>query len=157
MTLSGSHKNWIWWTLCKQADKAAISHQKQFSFSNIRYCWVVGIEIKRTVLCCFELFVFLLCTRLTECLCYVSGFSASSPVKAATPPDPVQPQDSPDPGSSSQESLPATDDSKDAFAPKPDPDAWIQVEKRHRQPSAKAKVVSAKRWNGPLPSCLGLL
>lgn len=64
--------------------------------------------------------------------------SASSPVKA-TPPDPVQPQDSADPGFSSQESLPATDDSKDALAPKPDPDAWIQVEKRHRQPSAKAK------------------
>ena len=25
---------------------------------------------------------------------------------------------------------------------KPDPDAWIQVEKRHRQPSGKAKVLS---------------
>lgn len=65
MTLSGCHKNSFWWTLCKLADKAelitgkaAISHQKQFRFSNISYCWVVGIEIKRTVLCCFELFGF---------------------------------------------------------------------------------------------------
>lgn len=56
-----------------------------------------------------------------------------------TPDESAEPQDSAEPASSSQESLlPATDASKDA--PKLDPDAWIQVEKRHRQPSGKAKV-----------------
>uniref|UniRef100_A0A671XER2 La ribonucleoprotein 1B n=1 Tax=Sparus aurata TaxID=8175 RepID=A0A671XER2_SPAAU len=64
--------------------------------------------------------------------------SASSPVKK-TPDESAEPQDSAEPASSSQESLlPATDASKDA--PKLDPDAWIQVEKRHRQPSGKAKA-----------------
>lgn len=66
------------------------------------------------------------------------GLSASSPVKK-TPDESAEPQDSAEPASSSQESLlHATDASKDA--PKLDPDAWIQVEKRHRQPSGKAKV-----------------
>lgn len=44
-----------------------------------------------------------------------------------------------------QESLPATDESKDPPAPKPDPDAWIQVEKRHRQASGKLKVAMENR------------
>ncbi|KAM7376374.1 hypothetical protein PAMP_006115 [Pampus punctatissimus] len=61
-----------------------------------------------------------------------SANTASSPVKE-TPPESAEPQDSPESGSSSQESLPAADASKD------DPDAWIQVEKRHRQTSGKAK------------------
>ncbi|KAG7219881.1 hypothetical protein INR49_018785 [Caranx melampygus] len=47
----------------------------------------------------------------------------------------VGPQDSAEPGSAGQEST--TNAVKDA--PKPDPDAWIQVEKRHKQPSGKAK------------------
>ncbi|XP_074548143.1 la-related protein 1B isoform X4 [Halichoeres trimaculatus] len=64
--------------------------------------------------------------------------SASSPVEK-TPPDPAEPQDSADPSSSSQESLPNVDTFKDTPAPQPDPDAWIQVEKRHRQHSGKAK------------------
>lgn len=70
----------------------------------------------------------------------MSGLSASSPLKT-TPPESAEPQDSAEPSSSSQESLLATD----APAPQPDPDAWIQVEKRHRQPSGKAKVVNNRR------------
>lgn len=73
--------------------------------------------------------------------CDVSALSASSPVKT-TPPESAEPQeDSAEPSSSSQESLPATD----APAPQPDPDAWIQVEKRHRQPPGKPKVVNNRR------------
>lgn len=49
-----------------------------------------------------------------------------------------------DPSSSNQNSLPAADDSKDGPAseakPDPNPDAWIQVEKRHRQTSGKSKA-----------------
>lgn len=69
----------------------------------------------------------------------VSDISASSPVKETPPLPPttaggsVGPQDSAEPGKDS-----AMNAVKDA--PKPDPDAWIQVEKRHKQPSGKAKV-----------------
>uniref|UniRef100_A0A3Q1B7X5 HTH La-type RNA-binding domain-containing protein n=1 Tax=Amphiprion ocellaris TaxID=80972 RepID=A0A3Q1B7X5_AMPOC len=66
--------------------------------------------------------------------------SASSPIKE-TLLESAKPQNSAGPSSSSSSSLPAADDSKDA--PKPDPDAWIQVEKRHRYPSGKAKVVKS--------------
>lgn len=72
----------------------------------------------------------------------MSTISASSPVKE-TPPQSAEPQDSADPDSSSQESPSSADASKDAPTPKPDLDAWIQVEKRHRQPPGKAKVSSA--------------
>ncbi|XP_034091186.1 la-related protein 1B isoform X2 [Gymnodraco acuticeps] len=58
--------------------------------------------------------------------------SASSPEKM-NPPESSESQDSADPSSSSQESPPDKD------APPPDPDAWIQVEKRHRQPSGKER------------------
>lgn len=75
------------------------------------------------------------------CVSHVSTLSASSPVKE-TPPLSAESQDSADVGSSSQESLSATDTPKDAPTPKPDPDAWIQVEKRHRQAPGKAKVPS---------------
>nr|XP_043903461.1 la-related protein 1B isoform X4 [Solea senegalensis] len=68
-----------------------------------------------------------------------SDLSASSPVKES-PPESAESQDSVEPDSSSQDSLPATETTlKDAPPPKPDPDAWIQVEKRHKQPSGKTK------------------
>lgn len=66
----------------------------------------------------------------------MSGLSASPPVKT-TPPESAEPQDSAEASSCSQDSL--TD--MDAPAPQPDPDAWIQVEKRHRQPPGKTKVL----------------
>lgn len=72
------------------------------------------------------------------------GLSASSPVEK-TPPESAEPQESAEPSSSSQESLPASDASTDT--PQSDPDAWIQVEKRHRQPPGKAKVPKNSLWS----------
>lgn len=66
----------------------------------------------------------------------MSGLSASPPVKK-TPSESAEPQDLAEASSCSQDSLP----DMDAPAPQPDPDAWIQVEKRHRQPSGKTKVL----------------
>ncbi|XP_017295061.1 la-related protein 1B isoform X3 [Kryptolebias marmoratus] len=77
----------------------------------------------------------------------VSSNTASLPV-TEPPPDSAQPGDSVKLGSSGQESPPATDDPEDPPAPKPDPEAWIQVEKRHRQASGKPKGES----KSPLPS-----
>lgn len=61
----------------------------------------------------------------------------------------AQLQESAELSSSKQDSAPATDNPKDAPSsdPKPDPDAWIQVEKRHRQTSGKSKGES----KAPLP------
>ncbi|KAI3367390.1 hypothetical protein L3Q82_026251 [Scortum barcoo] len=76
--------------------------------------------------------------------------SALSPVKETPPAESTGPQDSAEQSSSSQESPPT----KDAPAPKPDPDAWIQVEKRHRQPTGKAKErneVSPRTHEAPPP------
>uniref|UniRef100_A0A1A8EBM8 La ribonucleoprotein domain family, member 1B n=1 Tax=Nothobranchius kadleci TaxID=1051664 RepID=A0A1A8EBM8_NOTKA len=64
--------------------------------------------------------------------------TASSPV-AEPLSEPLQPQDSGEPTSSNQESPLETEVSKDPIVPKPDPDMWIQVEKRHRQASGKPK------------------
>ncbi|CAN9502644.1 unnamed protein product [Ophioblennius macclurei] len=58
--------------------------------------------------------------------------SASPPEKDAPPPPPPDSTQPLNPASPS-------DNSKDLPVPKLDPDAWIQVEKRHRQPSGKAK------------------
>lgn len=62
--------------------------------------------------------------------------------------------------SSKQDSIPATDHPKDAPSsdPKPDPDAWIQVEKRHRQTSGKSKAGvqrrhAAQKSDGFLSGC----
>lgn len=66
-------------------------------------------------------------------------FLASLPV-TAPPLESAQPETLVKLVSSSQESLPAKEESKDPPAIKPDPDAWIQVEKRHRQASGKPKV-----------------
>lgn len=52
--------------------------------------------------------------------CIIVALLASSPVTKS--PEPEEPQDS-------KASLPIAD----SAAPQPDPDAWIQVEKRHRQ------------------------
>uniref|UniRef100_A0A3B5L5M5 La ribonucleoprotein 1B n=1 Tax=Xiphophorus couchianus TaxID=32473 RepID=A0A3B5L5M5_9TELE len=58
-----------------------------------------------------------------------------------------------DSSSSNQDSLPAADDSKDGPAseakPDPNPDAWIQVEKRHRQTSGKSKIPPAPSSQPP--------
>ncbi|KAI9545817.1 hypothetical protein NQZ68_033299 [Dissostichus eleginoides] len=64
--------------------------------------------------------------------------SASSPEKM-NPPESSESQDSAEPSSSGQESPPDKD------APPPDPDAWIQVEKRHRQPSGKERSEASPR------------
>uniref|UniRef100_A0A1A8MS00 La ribonucleoprotein domain family, member 1B n=2 Tax=Nothobranchius pienaari TaxID=704102 RepID=A0A1A8MS00_9TELE len=64
--------------------------------------------------------------------------TASSPV-AEPLSEPLQPQDSGEPTSSNQEPPLETEVSKDPIVPKPDPDMWIQVEKRHRQASGKPK------------------
>lgn len=64
--------------------------------------------------------------------CDVWAFSASSPM-VKTPPQSTEPQDSAEDASCGQESLPV----RDTPAPKSDPDAWIQVEKRHRQTKVK--------------------
>nr|XP_015824881.2 la-related protein 1B isoform X2 [Nothobranchius furzeri] len=64
--------------------------------------------------------------------------TASSPV-AEPLSEPLQPQDSGEPTSSNQESPLESEVSKDPIVPKPDPDMWIQVEKRHRQASGKPK------------------
>lgn len=83
-------------------------------------------------------------------LCWFCS-SASSPVKES-PPESADSQDSPDPDSSSQESLPIITTAADTFKdepapkPKPDPDAWIQVEKRHRQAPGKPKVLSGRKF-----------
>lgn len=73
-------------------------------------------------------------------MCDVSGLSASSSVEK-TPPESAEPRDSAEASSRSQESLPDRDSPAPDAAPQPDPDAWIQVEKRHRQPPGKAKVL----------------
>lgn len=94
------------------------------------------------------------CDRCDLWRLFSSTLSASSPVKE-TPPQSAGPRDSADPDSSSQES--STGASKDAPQPKPDPDAWIQVEKRHRQAPGKPKV-SPSFWLPLMPEwnlCVG--
>lgn len=55
-----------------------------------------------------------------------------------SPPEPAEDQDSGKTTSCSQESLP-----DGSSVPPSDADAWIQVEKRHRQTPAKAKVLTS--------------
>ncbi|XP_037551105.1 la-related protein 1B isoform X2 [Nematolebias whitei] len=77
----------------------------------------------------------------------VSSNTASLPM-TAPPLESVQPETLVKLVPSKQESLSTTDESKDPPALKPDPDAWIQVEKRHRQASGKPKA----EGKSPLPS-----
>ncbi|MEQ2306288.1 La ribonucleoprotein domain member 1B [Ameca splendens] len=66
-----------------------------------------------------------------------------NPINAATSPvkeplvESAQLQESAEPSSSNQDSPPASNNSKDAHTP--DHEAWIQVEKRHRQTFGKSK------------------
>lgn len=140
MMESFNHLRWLklWWVLKKNIF-TYISFIPHIPCWACRGHWIWGHDedsVFSTSVAKCELtawcVIFEPCWRMSE---YVVLFSASSPVEK-TPPESSGPQDSAEASSCSQESLPDT-----PLAPQPDPDAWIQVEKRHRQTTAKAKVL----------------